>query len=371
MIQTWAILKDAYRELNARKMFWISMAISLLVVCAFGGLGINDKGVEVLWFTIDSGPVNTSLVSKPLFYKMLFMSVGINIWLGWGSTILALVSTASIIPDFVSSGSIEGMLARPISRVRLFLTKYFASLLFVVAQTAVFTVISIVVIGLRGSTWLWGLLWAIPIITLFFSYLYSVSALVGVWTRSTLAALVAALALWGVALTVGVTENWLLITKIGAENPIPLAEKNVEALQFQITEKKKTSIDPADFAALEKKLADKAEDLAFKRAKVQRIDKWYGIAYTAKLLLPKTGDTKNLLERAVVTDREMQQMADSAEERDNRRDSNPFSATDMKAMRQADKIQKSRSLWWVVGSSVLFEAAVVGGACWLFARRDF
>lgn len=371
MIQTWAILKDAYRELNARKMFWISLAISLIVVCVFGGLGINEKGIELLWFTIDAGPLNTSLMSKSLFYKSMFMSVGLSIWLGWASTILALVSTASIIPDFVSSGAIEGMLARPISRTRLFLTKYFASLLFVVLQALVFSVASILVIGVRGGVWLWGLMLAVPIITLFFSYLYCISALVGVWTRSTLASLIASLAVWGVVLCMGIAESWLLIAKISAENPIALIEKDIEARTLQIKTAKETSSDPADFASLEKRLDQKREELVAQRAKAEAIDKWYRIAFTAKTILPKTGDTKELLERAIVNDREMEQMANMSDDRDNRRGGGPFGAPDMKAVRQADKINKSRSLWWVIGTSLLFEAAIVGWACRIFAKRDF
>lgn len=370
MIQTWAILKDAYRELNARKMFWISLGISLLVVCVFAGLGINENGIELLWFTLDTGPLNTTLMSKPLFYKSLFVSVGLSVWLGWASTILALVSTASIIPDFVSSGAIEGMLARPISRTRLFLTKYFASLLFVVLQGLVFTAASVLVIGVRGGVWLWGLMLAVPIITLFFSYLYCISALVGVWTRSTLASLLAALAVWGVVLVMSIAESGLLVWKISAENPIPLAEKNVEALVLQISEKKKTSTDPADFASLEKRLVEKREELAEQQVKAKSIDKWYSIAFTAKTLLPKTGETKDLLERAIVNDREMEQMVKMSEG-DGRRNSGPFGASDMKAVREADKVGKSRSIWWVIGTSLLFEAAIVAWACRIFARRDF
>lgn len=371
MIQTWAILKDAYRELNARKMFWISLGISLLVVCVFAGLGINEKGIELLWFTLEKIPVNTTIVSKSLFYKSLFMSVGLTVWLGWASTILALVSTASIIPDFVSSGAIEGMLARPISRTRLFLTKYFASLLFVVMQALVFTGASVLVIGLRSNVWLWSLMLAVPIVTLFFSYLYCVSALVGVWTRSTLASLIAALALWGVVLTIGVTEGWLLIAKVNAENPIALVERDIEATTLQITQAKKTSSDPADFAKLEARLVEKQAKLVEHRENVAGIDKWYRIAFTAKTLLPKTGETKELLERAVVNDREMEQMARMAENNDNRNSGGPFGPADMKAVRQADKISKSRSLWWVIGTSLLFEAVIIGWACRIFARRDF
>lgn len=371
MIQTWAILKDAYRELNARKMFWISLVISGLVVLVFAGLGINEKGLEVFWFTLDTGPLNTSLMSRPLFYKSLFVTVGLNVWLGWASTILALVSTASLIPDFVSSGSIEGMLARPISRTRLFLTKYFASLLFVVLQAVVFTVASVFVIGVRGGVWLWGLMLAVPLVTLFFSYLYCVSALVGVWTRSTLASLLAALALWGAVLVIGISESGLLIWKISAENPIPIKERDVEFRTKQIVDKKATSVDPADYAKLEANLEKAKIDLAELKDKAETITRWYKLAYTAKFLLPKTGETKELLERAVVNDKEMEQMVNMAEERDSRRNSGPFGASDMKAVRQADKITKSRPLWWVIGTSVVFEGLIIAWACRIFAKRDF
>lgn len=369
MIQTWAILKDAYRELNARKMFWISLGISLLVVCVFGGLGINEKGWEILWFPIETDFFNTSIMSRPLFYKWLFMGVGLSVWLGWASTILALVSTASIIPDFVSSGAIEGMLARPISRTRLFLTKYFASLLFVVLQALVFTSASVLVIGLRGGVWLWALFLAVPIVTIFFSYLYCVSALVGVWTRSTLASLLAALAIWGIALTIGIAEGGLLIAKLGAENPIALIEKDIEARTLQIKTAKEASTDPADFASLEKRLEQKREELVAQKSKVAAIDKWYRIAFTAKTILPKTGDTKELLERAIISDREMEQLAKWADS--GNKGGGMFGPPDMKAVRQAEKINKSRSLWWVIGTSLLFEAAIVGWACRIFAKRDF
>ena len=189
MTQTLAIFLDAYRELNARKMFWISLGIALLVVSSFALIGINEEGVTFLWWPLPHDLINTTVISRKTFYIGLFSIIGLNLWLGWASTILALVSTASLLPDFVSSGSIECMLSKPIGRVRLFLTKYCAGLLFVVLQALVFTLAAIIVIGVRSNEWIWGLLLAVPVVTLFFSYLYSASALVGVWTRSTLAAL--------------------------------------------------------------------------------------------------------------------------------------------------------------------------------------
>lgn len=44
MRQTWAILFDAYRELNAKKLFWITLALSGLVVVAFAMVSLTPKG---------------------------------------------------------------------------------------------------------------------------------------------------------------------------------------------------------------------------------------------------------------------------------------------------------------------------------------
>jgi hypothetical protein len=32
---------------------------------------------------------------------------------------------------------------------------------------------------------------------------------------------------------------------------------------------------------------------------------------------------------------------------------------------------RQRSIWWIVGTSLLFEAAVLGLAAWSFSRRDY
>src|SRR3954465_12840878 len=138
--QTLALLLDAYRELNARKLFWIVLSISLLVAAAFASVGITENGVSLLGWEIHIAFVNARVLpSKAFFYKFLFYHFGFGFWLTWAATILALISTAGLIPDFVPSGAIDPPLAKPIGRVRLFITKYLASLLFVAIQVSLFT----------------------------------------------------------------------------------------------------------------------------------------------------------------------------------------------------------------------------------------
>ena len=61
--QTTAMLVDAYRELAAGKLFWVTMLLSLLCVGAFAMVGINETGMTVLWYTIPIDVFNTSVIS--------------------------------------------------------------------------------------------------------------------------------------------------------------------------------------------------------------------------------------------------------------------------------------------------------------------
>ena len=51
MIQTFALLLDSYRELNAKKLFWIVLALSGLVVVLFASLGLSGGAVTFFGWT--------------------------------------------------------------------------------------------------------------------------------------------------------------------------------------------------------------------------------------------------------------------------------------------------------------------------------
>ena len=118
MTQTWALLLDAYRELNSKKLFWITLILSAIVVLACGMAGINEKGITFLHWQFETPFFTTEIMSRANFYKMIFASMAIPIWLTWVATVLALVSTGGIFPDFIASGSIELTLSKPIGRWR-------------------------------------------------------------------------------------------------------------------------------------------------------------------------------------------------------------------------------------------------------------
>ena len=110
--QTLAILHDAYRELNAKKMFWIVLLLSGLAMGAFAVISVTPEGLKLAGYDWDTG-----FVAPKSLYKYVFNQVIVEYWLTWAATILAIVSTAGIFPDFISGGSIDLFISKPISRL--------------------------------------------------------------------------------------------------------------------------------------------------------------------------------------------------------------------------------------------------------------
>lgn len=413
MRQTWAVFVDAYRELNAKKLFWITMAISALVVVAFACVSLTPKGVKVLVWEIDAPFLNSNLLPNSVFYKQMFQSLGIEFWLTWAATIIGLIATCSMIPDFVQGGSVELSLSKPISRTRLLLTKYAAGLLFTLLQVLVFSTASFLVIGLRGDEWNPRVFLAVPIVTLAYSYLFSVCALVGLVTRSAIFALIAVMIFWlGVFATDTVERAVMLPLRV--QNEIKVERLKAELARVE------TPADAPDGAAggaradaaTEKASGGKgllgraAEllkprpnppsparikgELVVAEKALARWTRWHKAAFAVKTVLPKTAETTNLLKRVILPESEIGRFRDAQLERaeENRRRFEEARAAarngegggdgvvevefgDPRIVREIERRIDARSVWWVLGTSLLFEGLVLGLACWLFSRRDF
>ncbi len=390
MIQTWAMLVDAYRELNAKKLFWITMLLSGIVVAAFAMVGLTDKGIKVLVWDIPVPMFNTKTIEPATFYKLIFSNLGIGFWLSWGATILAIISTASIFPDFVSSGSIELTLSKPISRLRLFLTKYATGLLFVTLQVGMFSLASFLVIGIRGGSWLPQVFWAVPIVVLFFSYLFCITTLVGLITRSTIAALLVTVIMWLFFFGLNATDAifvQLRESSVLREKQISLRLENLEKrATTRIREKREAALsedpgatpkpeDPVTVEDLDKEnrlLPAQRQKLAEERESVAKWTKWAKIFYGIKTPLPKTAETIDVLERVLISEAELAKFkapGDDDEMAIGEQDDVRISGREMR--QSTEKALKSRSLGWVIGSSVGFEAVILLIAGWIFCRRDF
>jgi ABC-type transport system involved in multi-copper enzyme maturation permease subunit len=354
MTQTLAIFLDAYRDLNSRKLFWLAIAVSFLAVAICGAVGIDETGVSVLWFHIDSQFVNTTFIPAATFYKLNFQNLGINIWLTWLAAILALISTASVVPELIASGSIDMMLSKPISRARLFLTRWVTGLFFAGFQALVFVTASFLVIGIRGGVWEPELFVAVPTVVVFFSYLYCFCALMGVLTRSTVASLLLTLVFWLVLYGLQSLEQFANRGRIASEMEITAIESAIE--------KRLASNPEADVDRLR-------ADLERERESGRRWQQLYWPSYAVVTALPKTNETTEWLERYLV------QRASFRRPPDEESTLNFFGSKRVKRrdFQQAvfDDAEARKGALWSIGTSLAFEAAMLGGCVWLFRRRDF
>ena len=354
-MQTIAIFVGAYRELSARKIFWLALAVSLLVVALFACLGINETGITFIGWTFESPFFSTKTLSPETFYKSLFVNLGVDWWLGVLSTLLALVTTCGIIPDLVAPGSVDLLLAKPITRTRLFLTKYCTGLLFAALQVLVFSTATFFVIGVRGGAWEWTLFAAVPIVTFFYSLLFSICALVGVLTRSSVASLILTLLAWTIIFTINISESIVNSGRIANQ------------LESTAIEAKLANTDtPVDDDEREELTNDLAKALD-RRLTWDRAHFWF---FGVKTFLPKTTDTLKLLDRWLLESASMP----GRDEDSSRGPQQAFGPKRVKRgefQRAVREDEQSHSIWWILGTSVVFEGIILGLATVVFVRRDY
>lgn len=383
--QTWALFVDAYRELNARKLFWITMILSGLVVLLFASLGINDKGIHFFTWHISFIPITSELVEPATFYKGLFSNLGIGIWLSWIATILALISTAGLIPELITGGSIETMLSKPIGRLRLFYTKYITGLLFVGLQVAVFSLGCFLVFGIRGGVWEPGIFLAIPIVVVFFSYLFAVCALLGLITRSTIAALLITGLFWAMLFVVNLADGILVSIETQQRLVLEERERRLEVMEanalIMAQRNAHGSVDAAEDAGYEPTadelaaanpfVAQQSARLDADRESLDEVSFWGGLVVGIKTALPKTSETIGLLERNLIDLSELPDQSDEAAGVD-------FEDLDQDIEVDQDELSlrvqerfRERTTLWVIGTSLIFEGVILLIAGVIFARRDF
>lgn len=385
--QTWALVMDAYRELNAKKLFWITLILSGLLVLAFAAVGINAQGLTIFHWEVPFG-LNTTVMTKEYFYKqLLFTNLGVRFWLAWGAAILALISTAGMIPDFVTGGALPVMLAKPVSRLRLFLTKYATGLLFVGLQVAVFCAASFFVLGFRANVWEPALFIAIPLVIVFFSYLFCVCALVGLITRSTIAALIVTGLFWFSLFAVNTTEQGLLTFRTLNEQRVAAFDAQIASEREKLTGATGESRTGIMNALRDGILTPEAREGRIERLEERRdearksldgVARWHNRSLVVKTVLPKTTETVRLIERTLIDLAELEMFAppdgsdDFSDMAGAQADAELGVRIDDQDIAQAiARKQRERSVFWVVGTSLGFEAFILAIACWIFVRRDY
>ena len=337
------LIVDSFRMLRSQKLFWIVLCLSGMVALVYASVGFNERGISLffgLW-TIEHEFLQWGTEEAKEMYLLIFTNAVVPYWLGLLAVVLALISFASIFPEFTRKGSVDLALSKPPRRSTLFVGKYFGSLLFVFLQVFPFTVIVFLSFGIRFGEWSVRLFWAVPLVVLVFSFVYAIHVLVSVWSGSTVLGLLAAFLVWGVS----VLAEWTEAIIYQFAYTVPQAGMKADWIEGGVDE-----VEPEENAG------------------EVMVGLHRGIDW-ARTVLPKTRATGAHMRNLLDGENDGEGLAgksllgslfgsSSAEVPEHIRE----------AERRADQ---RHPIWKDVGSSLFYEVVVVGLAAWIFSRRDY
>lgn len=326
--------------LQAAKLFWVSMILSGLIGFVYLSIGLEEDGYSVLfglrkW---EHPVLRGGTAEGEWLYVTIFTQFIYRFWLGVGAILLALMSTVSVFPEFTRDGAVEISLSKPVSRLKLFLTKYVGCLLFVAIQSVLFAVLVFAALIWRLDYVNWSVFWIVPVIVFAFSLIHCVQVLVGVVTRSSVISLLVGICFWG---TVWMIQ---LGSDITYKQGYAMAQVNL-------------GIDWTGGGIVEREDGDYADTAS------QEV---YDAIERVSMPLPKIRDLTLSLERLV-------DFRDSGSilEKIKLEEANHGGTLEQKHAAVEQLTRARHSLLYIVLSSLGFEVIVLGLAAWVFCRRDY
>lgn len=106
------------------------------------------------------------------------------------SLLLFIAASAGYFPALLTSGAVDIVLSKPISRLKIFSGKYLGGMVLYAGAIFVFMVLLYVGIGVRTGIWHARIFLSMPLLIFIALVLYAVLALIGTWSKSATMALV-------------------------------------------------------------------------------------------------------------------------------------------------------------------------------------
>jgi len=115
----------------------------------------------------------------------------------------------------------------------------------------------------------------------------------------------------------------------------------------------------------EGRLEDLSERVEEARDDLRMWTNLHAWAFGVKTLLPKTGETMDLLERWIITDEEFRSAIEGQSQNNPGMQGQAIHGEDVSPFGVAEEVA------WIIGTSLVFELAVLGFGVWVFSRRDY
>jgi ABC-type transport system involved in multi-copper enzyme maturation permease subunit len=201
------LIRDTFAQALANRLFWLMLGISGLCIVFCLSVTIEQgeslRPPDDVELTVPHGQVALGFGAfrGPLFrdgeaavhFLQLVLAEGVA---GTGGILLALIFTAGFVPAFLQPSVAPLLLAKPVPRWGLLLGKYLGVVAFVGLQATLFGGGTWLALGLRTGYWPASYLLCIPLLLVHFAVIYSVSVLLAVCTRSTVACVFGTIVFW-------------------------------------------------------------------------------------------------------------------------------------------------------------------------------
>jgi hypothetical protein len=220
------LIRDTFRQAAASGITWVMLCVTALCILTCFSVGVSGPktlqredgtaefmpssspgvdpegaakaGVDLAGgeMTLAFGAMHVPMgrdVRDGVRFLQLILAGGVADAAG---VLLALIWTAGFLPSFLEPGAASVLLAKPAPRWSLLTGKFIGVLTFVGSQAMLFVGGTWLALGLKTGIWDTAYLLCIPLLMLHFSIFYSVSALIAVSTRSTVACVIGSLLFW-------------------------------------------------------------------------------------------------------------------------------------------------------------------------------
>ena len=191
-----ALTLDALYQVLDNSVFRILAVLVLFPILMTFVFGFREEGIVVLFglktweyegilrtFGLQSVPDPGALIIESILeitFSFLAGSVGV---------LFCISATAFFVPRMIEKGAADVLFHKPVSRLGFFLSRYFAGLVFVALLSCVLVVgmyLGLLLVSGHNDI---GILFAALTLTYLFGLIHAVSMLIGVVTRSTVAAI--------------------------------------------------------------------------------------------------------------------------------------------------------------------------------------
>ena len=196
-----ALFKDAYYQVMDNWVFRILAVICMVFILIPFVIGLREEGVVIAFGIYEwdyaeiferlggagqSGAQSIDLRDQAIAFYMTYV---VQMAAGNMGVLFSIAATAFFVPQMLEKGAADVLFHKPLGRLSFYLSRYFAGVLFVVLLSSVLALGNyfgfLVASGHNDP----GILMSAPTMTYVFAVIFSVAMFIGVFTRSTVAAI--------------------------------------------------------------------------------------------------------------------------------------------------------------------------------------